>query len=145
LTLRAYETVLKAASDPTRVRILKMLESGEMCVCQVIAVLALSQSTVSKHLFLLRAAGFVKDRKDRKWIYYAIDREPGNPYAVRLLKSLRKWMNDDPTIVADRERMATARELGPEGVIAGGMKVAGCAPGCAPAKAAGRKSRKRPA
>ena len=66
--LRDYETVLKAAADPTRVRILKILEGGEMCVCQVVAVLSLGQSTVSKHLFLLRAAGLIKVRRDRKWV-----------------------------------------------------------------------------
>lgn len=137
MTLRAYETAMKAAADPTRLRILKMLGDGEMCVCQIIAVLSLSQSTVSKHLFLLRAAGFVRDRKDRKWIYYSLDRESGNPYAAKVLKSIRKWMNDDPSIVADRERMARARELGPEGVIAGGMKAGECAAGCA--RAAKRK------
>ena len=66
--LRDYESALKAAADPTRVRILKILEGGEMCVCQVIAILSLGQSTVSKHLFLLRAAGLIKDRRDRKWV-----------------------------------------------------------------------------
>ncbi|HEY5996179.1 MAG TPA: metalloregulator ArsR/SmtB family transcription factor [Candidatus Deferrimicrobiaceae bacterium] len=132
MTLRDYETALKAASDPTRARILKMLEGGELCVCQIIAVLRLSQSTVSRHLFLLRAAGFVLDRKDRKWIFYSLVREPANPFSARLLKSLRKWLNDDPVIAADRERLSRARELGPEGVIAGGMKFKGCGPGCDP-------------
>ncbi len=142
MSLRTYETAMKAASDPTRARILKMLEDGEMCVCQIIAILGLSQSTVSKHLFLLRAAGFVRDRKDKKWIYYAIENEPDNAFAGRVLKSLRKWMNDDPVILADRARMARARELGPEGVIAGGMKLEGCGPGCVP-RIRKSKSRKR--
>lgn len=133
MSLRAYETALKAAADPTRARILKMLEGGELCVCQIIAVLSLSQSTVSKHLFLLRAAGFVRDRKDRKWTYYSLERDPGNPYAAKVLRSVRGWMNDDPLIEADRERVTRARDLGPEGVIAGGMKSGGCASGCAPA------------
>ena len=131
MSLRAYETAMKAASDPTRARILKMLEGGEMCVCQIIAVLSLSQSTVSKHLFLLRAAGFVRDRKDKKWIYYELEKNSDNAFAARVLKSLRKWMNDDPVIVADQARVTRARELGPEGVIAGAMKFKGCAPGCA--------------
>jgi DNA-binding transcriptional ArsR family regulator len=139
MSLRAYETAMKAASDPTRARILKMLEDGEMCVCQIIAILGLSQSTVSKHLFLLRAAGFVTDRKDKKWIYYTLEREPDNAFAARVIKSLRKWLNDDPVIVADRARMARARELGPEGVIAGGMKFKGCGPACAPP---GKRTRK---
>ena len=111
--LRGYESVLKAASDPTRVRILKILEGGEMCVCQVIAILSLGQSTVSKHLFLLRAAGLIKDRRDRKWVQYSLDRGNGSPYAGRVLQNLRGWLNDDPVIAKDRERAALARAIGP--------------------------------
>jgi len=114
--LRAYESVLKAVSDPTRVRILKILEGGEICVCQIIAILALGQSTVSKHLFLLRAAGFVKDRRDRKWVHYSLDRGNGSPYAGRMLRNLREWLNDDPVVVRDREREALARAIGPKAV-----------------------------
>ena len=114
--LRDYETVLKAAADPTRVRILKILEGGEMCVCQVIAILSLGQSTVSKHLFLLRAAGLIKDRRDRKWVHYSLDRGNDSPYAGRMLRSLRDWLNDDPVVVRDREREALARAIGPMAV-----------------------------
>lgn len=111
--LRDYESVFKAAADPTRVRILKILEGGEMCVCQVIAILSLGQSTVSKHLFLLRAAGLIKDRRDRKWVHYSLDRGSDSPYAARMLQNLRSWLNDDPVIAKDRERAAMAREIGP--------------------------------
>ena len=111
--LRDYESVLKAAADPTRVRILKILESGEMCVCQVIAILSLGQSTVSKHLSLLRAAGLIKDRKDQKWVHYSLDRGSDSPYATRMLLNLRGWLNDDPVIAKDRERAAMARAIGP--------------------------------
>ena len=82
MSLRDYESVFKAA-DPTRVRILKILEGGEMCVCQIIAILSLGQSTVSKHLFLLRAAGLIKDRRDRKWVHYSQGRGSDSPYAAR--------------------------------------------------------------
>jgi DNA-binding transcriptional ArsR family regulator len=95
MTLRAYEDVMKAVSDPTRVRILKILEGGELCVCQVIAVVGLGQSTISKHLFLLRAAGLIKDRKDRKWVHYSLDGKNGKPYAAEMLRNLRDWLNDD--------------------------------------------------
>lgn len=111
--LRDYESVLKAAADPTRVRILKILEGGEMCVCQVIAILSLGQSTVSKHLFLLRAAGLIKDRRERKWVHYSLDRRSNSPYAVRMLRNLRGWLNEDPVIRKDRERAAMARAIGP--------------------------------
>ena len=111
--MRKYESVFKAAADPTRVRILKILEGGEMCVCQIIAVLSLGQSTVSKHLFLLRAAGLIKDRRDRKWVHYSLERGSDSPYAARMLRNLRGWLNDDPVIAKDRERAAMARVIGP--------------------------------
>ncbi|MCR4308600.1 MAG: metalloregulator ArsR/SmtB family transcription factor [Deltaproteobacteria bacterium] len=111
--LHDYESVLKAAADPTRVRILKILEGGEMCVCQVIAILSLGQSTVSKHLFLLRAAGLIKDRRDRKWVHYSLDRGSGSTYAAWMLRNLRGWLNDDPVVAKDRKRAAMARAIGP--------------------------------
>jgi ArsR family transcriptional regulator len=123
--LRNYESVLKAAADPTRVRILKILEDGEMCVCQVIAILSLGQSTVSKHLFLLRAAGLIKDRRDRKWVYYSLDRGNDSPYAARLRRNLRGWLNDDPVVAKDRERAAMARAIGPIAICERNMTLPG--------------------
>jgi arsenate reductase/ArsR family transcriptional regulator len=125
MTLRAYEDVMKAVSDPTRVRILKILEDGELCVCQVIAVIALGQSTISKHLFLLRAAGLIKDRKDRKWVHYSLDGKSANPYAGQMLKNIRKWLNDDPVVVRDRERTALARSAGPAAICECSMALPG--------------------
>jgi ArsR family transcriptional regulator len=111
--LRAYEDVMKAVADPTRVRIIKILEGGELCVCQIIAVVALGQSTISKHLFLLRAAGLIKDRRDKKWVHYSLDGKSGNPFAGEMLRNIRKWLNDAPVVVQDRDRTAMARNFGP--------------------------------
>jgi ArsR family transcriptional regulator, arsenate/arsenite/antimonite-responsive transcriptional repressor len=121
MELRAYEGVMKAAADPTRVRILKILEGGELCVCQVIAILSLGQSTVSKHLFLLRTAGLITDRREKKWVHYALNRNRNSPYAARMLRNLREWLNDDPVIVKDRERAALARAIGPVAICERGM------------------------
>jgi len=125
MEIREYESVMKAIADPTRVRILKILEGGEMCVCQIIAILSLGQSTVSKHLFLLRAAELIKDRRDRKWVYYSLDRGNDSPYAARMLGNLRGWLNDDPVIAKDRERAAIARALGPLAVCERKMTLPG--------------------
>jgi len=125
MSLRPYEDAMKAVGDPTRVRILKILEGGELCVCQIIAVIALGQSTISKHLFLLRAAGLIKDRRDKKWIHYSLDGKGGNPYSGALLRNIRKWLNDDPLILQDRDRAAMAREIGPVGICERGMALPG--------------------
>jgi DNA-binding transcriptional ArsR family regulator len=108
--LRDYEAVLKAAADPNRVRILKMLETGEMCVCQIVAVLELSQSTVSKHLSLLRAAGLVDERKDGRWVHIRLSRSAVNDYARPLLRLLREWLAQDPTVRGDAARVARVRK-----------------------------------
>ena len=119
--LRQYEVVMKAASDPTRVRILKILESGEICVCQIIAVIHLSQPTISNHLSLLKSAGLIKDRKDKKWVFYSLEGKGTDGHVGRVLRNLRGWLNDDPLIARDRERTALAHELGPGTICSRGM------------------------
>ena len=121
MSLRDYEMVMKSVADPTRARILKALEAGEMCVCQVVAILELGQSTVSKHLFLLKMAGLVKERQEKKWVHYSLDGSEGVPYARKMLNTLRGWLNDDPVIERDRKREALAREIGPAEICERGM------------------------
>ena len=65
----------KALSDPSRVRALCALRDHELCVCQIIELLGLAPSTVSKHMALLRQAGLVESRKNGRWVYY---RRPGS-------------------------------------------------------------------
>jgi len=62
----------KALADETRLRILKLLEVKEMCVCEVMAALDLTQPTTSHHLGILENAGLVKDRRHGKWVFYSI-------------------------------------------------------------------------
>jgi len=64
--------VFKAAADPCRFRILKLLKEGELCVCEIMAALKKPQSSTSHHLSILREAGLVKERKDGKWSYYRL-------------------------------------------------------------------------
>jgi ArsR family transcriptional regulator len=65
--------IFKALSDETRLRILKLLEHGELCVCDIVAALGLVQPKVSFHLNVLKEAGFLKDRKQGRWIHYKLD------------------------------------------------------------------------
>jgi DNA-binding transcriptional ArsR family regulator len=103
--MRALEAALKAAGDPTRTRILKLLEGRELCVCQIQAALGLAASTVSRHLALLRAAGLVEDRRDGKWIHYRLCETASNPHAAGVLALLRGTLDREPRIVADRRRL----------------------------------------
>ncbi|NJD55859.1 MAG: metalloregulator ArsR/SmtB family transcription factor [Nitrospirae bacterium] len=65
--------VFKALSEETRLRILKLLEQGELCVCDIVAALDMVQPKVSFHLNVLKEAGFLKDRKQGRWIHYSIE------------------------------------------------------------------------
>jgi len=109
--LRELEAALKAAGDPTRTRILKLLEGGPLCVCQVQAVLGLAPSTVSKHLTLLKAAGLVADRRDGRWIHYALTTEERNPYAGAVLAMLRGPLDREPRIAEDRARLREVKAV----------------------------------
>jgi len=64
-----------ALADPTRLRIINLLQQGEVCVCDLEAVLQTTQSNVSRHLAKLRSAGAVATRKQAQWIYYSLKPE----------------------------------------------------------------------
>jgi len=66
-------SIFGALSDATRLRILKLLEGGEICVCNIVNALGMSQPKVSFHLGVLQDAGLIKGRKQGRWINYSID------------------------------------------------------------------------
>lgn len=99
-SMKSTLRVTKALADVQRVRILQLLEKGELCVCQVIEVLGLAPSTVSKHLSLLRSAELVEMRKDGRWAYYRLPDAAGD--SVRpVLEWLTMTLKDDLTIAQD--------------------------------------------
>jgi ArsR family transcriptional regulator len=65
--------IFKALSDETRLRILKLLERGELCVCDLFSALDMIQPKVSFHLGVLKEAGLIRDRKEGRWVHYRID------------------------------------------------------------------------
>ncbi|MCX5779940.1 MAG: metalloregulator ArsR/SmtB family transcription factor [Firmicutes bacterium] len=64
--------VLKALSDETRLRIISLLYEQELCVCNIMEILKISQAKTSRHLIYLKNAGLVKDRKYAQWAYYSV-------------------------------------------------------------------------
>ncbi|HEB50059.1 MAG TPA: ArsR family transcriptional regulator [Desulfobulbus sp.] len=97
--------VLKAMSDSSRLRVLKMLEGRELCVCEIQSLLALSQSTVSKHLKILEDAGLVDRRRDGQWVLYSLSAGERSVYAREMLERLHSWLGDDPEVRALLERV----------------------------------------
>lgn len=106
-----YTRVFKAFSDRNRARILKMLEEHELCVCQIREVLGLKQSTVSKHLSILKKAGLVEDRRDGTWAFYSLSRHRRNDFDQAQLGLMRNWLNRDPVIRKDRARLKAVLKI----------------------------------
>lgn len=102
--MRDFITAAKAIADPTRVRILKMLEHGELCVCHLTERLGLAQSTVSKHLQLLRGAGLVADRKEGLWVYYRLETEPINSHNLAFLQLVRQSLPGEAALDVDESK-----------------------------------------
>lgn len=103
--MRELVKVFKAAGDKNRLRILKMLERKDMCVCELAAVLGIAQPSVSRHMSLLKEAGLVRDEREGQWIIYRLCDEKVNQYAPALLRQLQAWVNDDATIVRDKNML----------------------------------------
>jgi len=96
--MKSFIKVMKALSDPNRVKILKMLEHRELCVCEIQKGLSLAQSTTSKHLKILEDAGFVKYQKKGLWINYSLSLGSDSQYVSVILGNLKHWLNEDPHI-----------------------------------------------
>ena len=97
--MKQFIKVMKALSDPNRVKIVKMLQKRTMCVCEIQAALEIAQPTVSKHLKILEEADLVQYTKDGLWVNYALTNGEGSPYASSLLGNLRHWLEDEAEVV----------------------------------------------
>lgn len=108
--LRDVLDVTKALSDGQRLRVLMLLQAGELCVCQIVEVLQLATSTVSKHLSVLTAAGLVNCRKEGRWAYYRIAEQPDATDAA-VWNWARNALKRDPTIVEDAATLARVKKI----------------------------------
>jgi len=95
-------TVFKALSDETRLKVVKLLEQGELCVCDIMAAFDMSQSKVSFHLGVLKSAGLVRSRKEGKWTHYTID--DTDYFRKLLILSVMQGLPEE-TLKDDRERL----------------------------------------
>ncbi len=111
--MRELIKVLKALSDEVRLRILKILqERDELCVCEIMQALDISQTRTSRNLGILKDAGFVTDRREGVWIYYSISDRKINEYHSELIKLLSKWLNEEEVVQKDKKRLKRVMKLG---------------------------------
>lgn len=98
----------KALSDSNRLRILKMLQTRPLCVCEITDILQLATSTVSQHLKILKESNFIIEEKDGKWVNYQINPTPNDPRISTILASLDYWISDQTTIIEDKKKVIKA-------------------------------------
>jgi ArsR family transcriptional regulator len=108
--MRDLANLLRALSDPSRLRILNVLSHQCLCVCDLQTVLGLSQPLVSRHLASLRHAGLVRDRRGGTWVCYSPVFD--GPYGPAVQSFLREILLHTPSLQADLERLRQCGMLG---------------------------------
>ncbi len=106
--MKKYSRVMKALSDPNRVRVLKLLERGPLCVCEIQDVLGLAQPTVSSHMKILEDAGLVRKERQGTWMIFSHADGSDSVYAGAMLTVLKDWLNEDPELQRMIEALPTA-------------------------------------
>jgi ArsR family transcriptional regulator, arsenate/arsenite/antimonite-responsive transcriptional repressor len=109
--MRNLMAVLKALADKNRVRILMAIHPGELCVCQIVELLGLAPSTVSKHMAILKQAQLVESRKEGRWIFYRIDNDDSTIEAKEVTALVARLLADARQIRQDRVRLAQITKI----------------------------------
>jgi ArsR family transcriptional regulator len=107
--MKVFIKVMKALSDPNRVKIVKMLQHKVMCVCEIQTAIALAQSTASKHLKILEEAGLISYSKEGLWVNYRLADGSESSYAASMLGNLRHWLEDDADVATLMLRLPEIR------------------------------------
>ena len=101
---------LKLLSDPTRLRIMLLLSKKELCVCQIMGVLEISQCLISKNLHLLSAAGFLEERKEGKLVFYSLSKDISDIHS-RMISLMTEALKGDTIIARDIQSLKECEEF----------------------------------
>jgi DNA-binding transcriptional ArsR family regulator len=115
--MREFLAITRALSDANRTRVLMGLGGGEMCVCQIIEMLGLAPSTVSKHMSILHQARLVESRKEGRWVYYRLPRKPAAT-ARKAIRWAREALAGDEQIGADARTIEAVKGIDKEKLCA---------------------------
>lgn len=108
--MQKFLAITKALSDESRVRALMALKDGELCLCQIIDLLELAPSTVSKHMSLLFQAGLVEKRKEGRWHFYRLSTNGLSPEIKGALGWVAQTLRNEEVIAIDSERLSNLRK-----------------------------------
>ncbi|HEY9841117.1 MAG TPA: metalloregulator ArsR/SmtB family transcription factor, partial [Candidatus Obscuribacterales bacterium] len=110
--LEAMTGLTKALADEHRLRMLLLLHRQELCACQIVEAFELANSTISKHLSILRQVGLIHSRKEGRWVYYSLPAEP-RPEIASTLAWVRELLQADETVQADQVRIDAILQIDP--------------------------------
>ena len=101
--MRELIAIARALCDPTRIRVIAALRNGELCVCELVDALAISQSSLSSHLQICRQVGVLTMRKEGRWIYYSL--------STRYAPLIEKIFSELQTVRRDEQLHRDGRRL----------------------------------
>lgn len=130
--MRDFMAVTKALADANRVRMLLALRRRELCVCQIIELVGLAPSTVSKHMSILKQSRLVDSRKDGRWIYYRLAGPDAPPAVQQAIRWVSQSLTDDPQVAADGDRLEEILKIDPQEL---------CGSQCVPRTTCGKRPR----
>lgn len=108
--VKKHVAITKALADESRLRTLMALRQGELCLCQLIDLLGLAPSTVSKHVSVLQQAGLVEQRKEGRWHFYSLAGTESSAEVEEALKWAQQSLRDDPVILADAKKLEEVKQ-----------------------------------
>lgn len=114
VTMREFMAITKALADENRVRMLLALQGRELCLCQIIELVALAPSTVSKHMSILHQARLVEGRKTGRWMYYRLAGADASPVVRDALQWVLGSLAGDAQALLDVQRLQELLALDPE-------------------------------
>jgi DNA-binding transcriptional ArsR family regulator len=103
--MREFLAIVNALADANRLRLVMSLSDRELCVCQLVDFIGLADSTVSKHMSVLRDAGLVESRKSGRWVYYRLAGDDASPLNKKALQLTLEQLTNDTVVAADRIRL----------------------------------------
>ena len=110
--MRKIANIFRALSDDTRLRVIKLLQERELCVCELMQVLAMSQPRISRHMSVLKNAGLVEDRREGKWVYYSLRNEAQGKETKIILDAMVVVASGDAVVKADQKKLQKAVRVG---------------------------------
>ncbi|MHC4406422.1 MAG: ArsR/SmtB family transcription factor [Planctomycetota bacterium] len=112
--MRELLAVMKALADENRLRIVVALQGRELCLCQIVELLGLASSTVSRHMSILHQARLVESRKDGRWSYFRLAGKAGPPEAAKAAALVIKSLDHDEKARGDAKRLKQILRMDPE-------------------------------